>query len=145
MTRRTMVAKEWRQGILRNAGHCIRRMQSRTIIIVVYMYYRRRVSYTPEAEVPTPLFVCPHLLTIDFQPITSDRFEWSSDSDEALGRKLTFSLSSYASLTAMEFVFPEGDTYSFDLHLYDGQVSRYYLDPTSSFEPHTTIEVRSRW
>lgn len=81
---------------------------------------------------------------MDSQPITTDKFEWTSDSEEALDRTLTFSLSSYASLSSMDFVFPEGGTYSFDLQLYDDQVTIYYSDPTSRFDPHTTIEVRYR-
>lgn len=49
---------------------------------------------------------------------TTDKFEWSSDSNEALNRDLTFVLSSYATASAMEIQFPVGDTYKFDLEFY---------------------------
>lgn len=71
-----------------------------------------------------------HLSTL--QPATTDAFEWGSDSDEALDRWLTFTLNSYATVTAVEMQFPVGDTYLFDLEIYnheDGQ-------------PFTTISVR---
>lgn len=75
--------------------------------------------------------------------MTTDRFEWTSDSEEAWDRTLTFSLSTYSSLTAVELQFPAGETYIFDLELYDDRVT-FSLSPTSGYEPHTTIEVSVR-
>ncbi|CAM9649069.1 unnamed protein product [Ascophyllum nodosum] len=72
--------------------------------------------------------------------VTSDAFEWTSDAEEAWDRKLTFSLSTYSTLNAVELQFPKGETYIFDLQLYDDRVSTFSLDPTSSIDPHTTIE-----
>eukprot|EP00903_Cladosiphon_okamuranus_P018639 g17154.t1 len=51
-------------------------------------------------------------------PITNG-FDWSSDSDEALDRTLSWPLSSYATMDAIELQFPVGDTYKFDLQLFD--------------------------
>eukprot|EP00752_Nemacystus_decipiens_P014959 g13318.t1 len=51
---------------------------------------------------------------------TTDAFDWSSDSDEALDRTLSWSLNSYATIDAIEMQFPVGDTYKFDLELFDG-------------------------
>ncbi|CAM9369501.1 unnamed protein product, partial [Sphacelaria rigidula] len=49
---------------------------------------------------------------------TTDKFEWSSDSDEALDRDLTFILDSYATITAVELQFPVGETYTFELQFF---------------------------
>ncbi|CAN0221443.1 unnamed protein product [Pylaiella littoralis] len=51
---------------------------------------------------------------------TTDDFEWSSESEEALGRTLSFVLNSYAVIDTVDFQFPTGDTYKFDLQLYEG-------------------------
>lgn len=110
---------------------------------MIYMYDIRDSSDNLWSFLRIPRSGCPNLFTSDIQPIMTDSFEWTSDSDEALGRTLTFSLSSYTTLTAVEILFPEGDTYSFDLWLYDDQVSKLSSEPTSSSEPHTTIEVRA--
>ncbi|CAN0405209.1 unnamed protein product, partial [Ascophyllum nodosum] len=55
--------------------------------------------------------------------VTADALEWTSDAEEAWDRKLTFSLSTYSTLNAVELQFPTGETYIFDLQLYDGRVS----------------------
>ena len=73
--------------------------------------------------------------------MTTDSFEWTSDTEEAWDRKLTFSLSTYSTLNAVELQFATGETYIFDLWLYDDRVSKFNLDPTSSVDPHTSIEV----
>lgn len=54
------------------------------------------------------------------QASATDRFEWSSESDEALDRTLSFVLNSYAVMDAIELQFPTGDTYKFNLEIYDG-------------------------
>ncbi|CAM9648998.1 unnamed protein product [Ascophyllum nodosum] len=72
--------------------------------------------------------------------VTTDSFEWTSDTEEAWDRKLTFSLSTYSTLNAVELQFATGETYIFDLWLYDDRVSKFNLDPTSSVDPHTSIE-----
>jgi len=74
------------------------------------------------------------------QEVTTDSFEWTSDSEEAWDRTLIFSLSTYSSLTAVELQFPVGETYIFDLELFDDRVT-FSLTPTSSKDPHTTIEA----
>lgn len=51
---------------------------------------------------------------------TTDAFEWSSDSNEALDRTLSWFFNSYATIDAVEMQFPVGDTYKFDLELFDG-------------------------
>ena len=73
--------------------------------------------------------------------MTSDSFEWTSTVEDAWNRKLTFSLSTYSTLNAVELQFPTGETYIFDLWLYDNRVSKISLDPTSRIDPHTIIEV----
>ncbi|CAN0303751.1 unnamed protein product, partial [Ectocarpus sp. 12 AP-2014] len=50
---------------------------------------------------------------------TTDGFEWSSDSDEAIDRTLTLSLAGYYTVTVLQLMFPEGDTYKFDLALFN--------------------------
>lgn len=55
---------------------------------------------------------------MSLQPATTDKFEWQSDSDEALGRSLSFSLNSYATVTAMEIMFPVGDSYNFEINFF---------------------------
>lgn len=51
---------------------------------------------------------------------TTDAFDWSSDSNEALDRTLSWTLNAYAEMDAVELQFPAGDTYKFDLELFDG-------------------------
>ncbi|CAM9236986.1 unnamed protein product, partial [Sphacelaria rigidula] len=53
-----------------------------------------------------------------YQVATTDKFEWSSDSNEALDRDLTFPLNSYATITAVELQFPVGETYKFELQFF---------------------------
>eukprot|EP00752_Nemacystus_decipiens_P014961 g13320.t1 len=62
---------------------------------------------------------------------TSSGFEWSSDSDEAIGRTLYFSLAGFFTVTEMQLMFPVGDTYKFDLTIYNS------LDGTD--EPYVTV------
>ncbi|CAM9430682.1 unnamed protein product, partial [Ectocarpus sp. 13 AM-2016] len=50
---------------------------------------------------------------------TTDGFEWSSDSDEAIDRTLTLTLAGYYTVTELQLMFPEGDTYKFDLALFN--------------------------
>lgn len=44
---------------------------------------------------------------------------WRSDSPEATGGVLTYELNSYATVDAVELEFPVGDTYKFDVELYN--------------------------
>ncbi|CAM9345645.1 unnamed protein product [Scytosiphon promiscuus] len=54
---------------------------------------------------------------------TTDAFEWSSESDEAIDRTLSFDLAYYAIVDTVELQFPTGETYNFELWLYgdDGE------------------------
>lgn len=71
------------------------------------------------------------------QELMSDGFEWTSDSDEAIGLTLYFGLAGYFTVTEMHLLFPVGDTYKFDLTLYNS------LDGTG--EPYATVAVRVGW
>lgn len=75
--------------------------------------------------------------------MTTDSFEWTSDSEEAWDDTLTFSLSTYSALTAVELQFPVGETYLFDLELYDERFT-FSSTPTGDYDPHTTIQVSIR-
>lgn len=44
---------------------------------------------------------------------------WRSDSPEATGGVLTYELNSYATVDAVELEFPVGETYKFDVELYN--------------------------
>ncbi|CAM9195943.1 unnamed protein product, partial [Hapterophycus canaliculatus] len=50
---------------------------------------------------------------------TTDGFEWTSDSDEAFDRTLYFSFAGYFTVTEMQLKFPVGDTYKFELWIYN--------------------------
>eukprot|EP00752_Nemacystus_decipiens_P013409 g11873.t1 len=50
---------------------------------------------------------------------TFDAFMWRSDSPEATGAVLQYELNSYATVDALELEFPVGDTYKFDVELYN--------------------------
>lgn len=67
-------------------------------------------------------------------PITNG-FDWSSDSNEALDRTLSWPLSSYATMDAIEMQFPVGDTYKFDLQLFDDSD-----DPVQDFPVGTHLQ-----
>ncbi|CAM9933566.1 unnamed protein product [Pylaiella littoralis] len=63
---------------------------------------------------------------------TTDGFEWTSDSAEAIGLTLSFGFAGYfEDVTEMQMKFPVGDTYKFDLSIYND------LDGTG--EPYVTI------
>lgn len=62
------------------------------------------------------------VVALSAQEPTTDGFEWSSDSDEAIDRTLFFELASYAVVDAVEIKFPAGDTYKFDLVLNDDKI-----------------------
>lgn len=74
------------------------------------------------------------LLTLMPQEPTGSGFEWSSDSDEAIGRTLYFGLAGYFTVTEMQLLFPVGDTYKFNLSIYNS------LDGTG--EPYVVAMVR---
>ena len=61
-------------------------------------------------------------------------FEWSSESDDALDEELVFKLSYWASLTSADLLFPEGETYLFELDL--------YTNADGGDDPFMTITVR---
>lgn len=67
------------------------------------------------------------------QEPTTDGFEWTSDSPEAIDRVLYVELGAFALVDAVEMKFPAGDTYKFDLVITDGKVWD---------EPINTIEVK---
>eukprot|EP00752_Nemacystus_decipiens_P007213 g6456.t1 len=71
---------------------------------------------------------------------TTDGFEWSSDSDEAIDRTLGFELGSYALVSAVEMKFPVGDTYKFDLELNDDKVRSETLKTIPGWESADTAE-----
>lgn len=66
--------------------------------------------------------------------MASEGFEWTSDSNEALDRSLSLILSYYSAVTTIDIEFPVGDTYKFDLNIFNG------VDG----EPSATIEVSVR-
>lgn len=55
------------------------------------------------------------------QDITTDGFEFISNDERVLDRAVTFTLNSYATLTAIEMQFVTGDTYKFDLEVYNDE------------------------
>ncbi|CAM9225071.1 unnamed protein product [Ectocarpus fasciculatus] len=57
---------------------------------------------------------------------TTDGFEWISDSEEAIDETLWLYLAGYFTVTELQLLFPEGDTYMFDLTLHNK------LDDTSA-------------
>ena len=59
-------------------------------------------------------------------------FEWGSESEDAIDRTLLFTLGSYASMSAVELLFPVGETYKFDLEVYD----------VNNGDPRQTFAVR---
>ncbi|CAM9670164.1 unnamed protein product [Ascophyllum nodosum] len=63
--------------------------------------------------------------------VTTDAFEWWSESDDALDEELVFELSTWVLLTAVELQFPTGDTYLFELEL--------YTEADSGNDPFTTL------
>lgn len=54
------------------------------------------------------------------QELTTDGFEWTSDSDDAVGSTLFFSLAGFFVVTEIQLKFPAGDTYKFDLSVSGG-------------------------
>lgn len=60
------------------------------------------------------------------QGATTDAFEWSSESEEAIDRTLSFELAYYATIDTVELQFPTGETYNFDLELYTGDYDPQY-------------------
>lgn len=78
------------------------------------------------------------------QEPTTDGFEWSSDSEEAIDRTLGFELASYAMVSAVEMRFPVGDTYKFDLELNDDKIRGEVLKTvTVRMSASTVAEVLS--
>eukprot|EP00752_Nemacystus_decipiens_P014960 g13319.t1 len=55
--------------------------------------------------------------------LTTDGFEWTSDSDDAIGSTLFFSLAGFFVVTEIQLMFPAGDTYKFDLSVGGGDDS----------------------
>ncbi|CAN0400366.1 unnamed protein product, partial [Ectocarpus fasciculatus] len=51
----------------------------------------------------------------------TDAPAWASGSDEAIDEALSFTLNSYALMEAVELQFPGGETYQFELTLYDDE------------------------
>ncbi|CAM9345152.1 unnamed protein product [Pylaiella littoralis] len=59
---------------------------------------------------------------------TVDAFQWTSNSAEVVGEKLHFSLSHYAIVSAIELQFPIGDTYQFEIELYNDKQDHPFED-----------------
>ena len=57
------------------------------------------------------------------QEVTTDGFEWTSDSDDAIGSALSFGLAGFFQVTEIKLLFPAGDTYKFDLSVSGGDDS----------------------
>ena len=57
------------------------------------------------------------------QELTTDGFEWTSDSDDAIGSTLSFGLAGFFEVTEIQLLFPAGDTYKFDLSVSGGDDS----------------------
>eukprot|EP00903_Cladosiphon_okamuranus_P018636 g17153.t1 len=51
---------------------------------------------------------------------TTDGFEWTSDSNDAIGSTLFFSLAGFYTVTEIQLKFPVGDTFKFDLSVAGG-------------------------
>eukprot|EP00752_Nemacystus_decipiens_P014962 g13321.t1 len=62
---------------------------------------------------------------------TSDGFEWTSDSVDAIDQVVYFELGAFALVDAVEIKFAAGDTYKFDLVITDGKV---YDEPINTIE-----------
>lgn len=60
------------------------------------------------------------------QGSTTNGFEFSSDSSEVVDETLGFTLDYYTVVTALELQFPAGDTYKFDVWLYDQEGEPLY-------------------
>ncbi|CAM9688722.1 unnamed protein product [Scytosiphon promiscuus] len=74
---------------------------------------------------------------------TTDGFEWSSDSDEAIDQTLKFELAFYAMVDAVEIKFPAGDTYKFDIVVNDDKIRGETLKTIEGFESADTAEWQS--
>ncbi|CAN0552381.1 unnamed protein product, partial [Ectocarpus sp. 12 AP-2014] len=74
---------------------------------------------------------------------TTDAFDWTTDSDDAIGRSVDFELASYAMVDAVEIKFPVGDTYKFDLELNDDQIRGEILKTIAGFESVDTADWQS--
>lgn len=61
-------------------------------------------------------------------------FAWISGSEEAIGRTLSFSLAGYFMVTELQLKFPAGDTYQYDIGIFND------LDGTG--EAYVTTTVR---
>ena len=70
-------------------------------------------------------------MSANIQEPTTDGFEWTSDSTEAIDRILYFELGAFALVDAVEMKFPPGDTYKFDLIITDNKV---YEQPVNTIE-----------
>lgn len=64
---------------------------------------------------------------------TTEAFAWSSDTDDFIGDTVSFTLNSYAFLTALEMQFPAGDTYKFDIVCYDADETPFTYFTVSFF------------
>ncbi|CAM9160508.1 unnamed protein product [Ectocarpus sp. 4 AP-2014] len=74
---------------------------------------------------------------------TTDAFDWTTDSDDAIGRSVDFELASYAMVDAVEIKFPVGNTYKFDLELNDDQIRGEILKTITGFESADTADWQS--
>ena len=83
------------------------------------------------------LFCSPYVRTCALlvpQRLPLPGLAWTSETDETIGDTLSFGLAGYFTVTEMQLRFPVGDTYKFDLALFNG------LDGTG--EAYVTISVR---
>lgn len=76
-----------------------------------------------------------HVLVMVFQEVTTDGFEWTTDSGNFVGERLIFGFAGYfEDVTEMQLLFPVGETYIFDLSIFNR------LDSIS--DAVATVEVR---
>lgn len=55
---------------------------------------------------------------MSFQATTTEKFEFQSEIEDTLNSRIRFSLNAYATVTDMQIMFPVGDSYNFEIHLF---------------------------
>ncbi|CAM9878861.1 unnamed protein product [Ectocarpus sp. 12 AP-2014] len=79
------------------------------------------VEEIQDGEVFVVEFDTPYYSEALWTGATTDAFVWASESDAAIDENLSFVLNSYALMEAVELQFPVGETYKFELTLYDDE------------------------
>ncbi|CAM9252697.1 unnamed protein product, partial [Ectocarpus sp. 12 AP-2014] len=79
------------------------------------------VEEIQDGEVFVVEFDTPYYSEALWTGATTDAFVWASESDAAIDENLSFVLNSYALMEAVELQFPVGETYKFELTLYNDE------------------------